>query len=43
MPYRLKGRKVQVKKSGKWKTLKQHKTKEKAQKHLAALKANTKH
>jgi len=42
MPYRLKGKAVQVqRKSGVWHTLKTHKTLNMARKHLRALKINT--
>jgi hypothetical protein len=43
MPYRLKGKAVQVqRKSGVWHTLKSHKTMNMAKKHLKALRINVK-
>jgi hypothetical protein len=42
MPYRLKGKSVQVERSnGIWRTIKTHKTLKMAQKHLKALRINT--
>lgn len=45
MPYRLSddGLAVQVKRGGRWVTLKKHPSKKAALKHLAALKLNTEH
>jgi hypothetical protein len=44
MPYRLKGKAVQVqRKSGVWHTLKIHSTLNMARKHLQALKANVRY
>jgi len=46
MPYRISPKNktvVQVKKNNRWTKLKKHPSKEKARKHLAALKINVKH
>jgi hypothetical protein len=43
MPYRLRGNTVEVSRSKGWTPLKTHRSKEMAQKHLAALQANVKH
>lgn len=43
MPYRRKGKRVQVKRNGKWVTLKTHVSVEKAKRHERALRANVKH
>ena len=43
MPYRLRGNTVEVSRSKGWAPLKTHRTREMAQKHLAALKKNVKH
>lgn len=43
MPYRRRGKIVQVKRSGRWVTLKVHKSIAAAIKHLRALHANVKH
>ena len=43
MPYRRVDTKVQVKKTGRWETLKTHPTVKAAEKHLMALKINVKH
>ncbi len=43
MPYRRVDTQVQVKKSGRWVTLKTHSTVKKAKAHLAALHANVEH
>ena len=43
MPYRLRGNTVEVSRSKGWAELKTHRTREMAQKHLAALKKNVKH
>ena len=43
MPYRLRGNTVEVSRSKGWVELKTHRTREMAQKHLAALKSNVKH
>lgn len=40
MPYKVKGKVVYVKKSGRWRKLKAHKTARAARAHLAALRAN---
>lgn len=40
MPYRRRGKQVQVKKGGAWRTLKTHRTVAQAQAHLAALNIN---
>lgn len=42
MPYRRKGRKVQVKKRGRWRTLYTHKTAAKAERQRRAIYANVK-
>ena len=43
MPYKRVGKKVMVKKLGRWQALKTHPSEEKAQKHLIALKINVEH
>ena len=43
MPYRRVDTKVQVKKSGRWETLKTHPTVKKAEAHLIALRINVQH
>lgn len=42
MPYKLSGKSVMVLRNGKWVILKTHPSREKARKHLAALKINVK-
>ncbi len=43
MPYRARGRVVQVLRNGRWVTLKVHPTPEKARRHAAALNINVRH
>lgn len=43
MPYRMKGNSVQVKKGGKWRTLKSYRTRKKALAYFRALQANVRH
>jgi len=43
MPYRIRGKTVEVKRSWGWGDLKTHPTAEKARKHLTALKRNVGH
>jgi len=43
MPYRIRGKTVEVSRPKGWTPLKTHRSKEMAQKHLAALKSNVKH
>ena len=40
MPYRRRGKEIQVKKAGKWQMVKRHKSVFAAKRHLAALKIN---
>jgi len=40
MPYRRQGKKVQIKKLGRWETLKRHESVQRAEEHLAALRIN---
>ena len=43
MPYRIRGNAVEVSRPKGWVELKTHRSKEMAQKHLAALKTNVRH
>jgi hypothetical protein len=43
MPYRVRGNTVEVSRAKGWVELKTHRSKEMAQKHLAALKRNVRH
>ena len=43
MPYKTSGTKVLVKRGGKWRVLKTHKTEAEAKRHCKALNANVKH
>jgi hypothetical protein len=43
MPYRLRGKRIEVKRPQGWRTLKTHRTLQAAKRHLKALKANVKH
>ncbi len=43
MPYRIRGKAVEVSRPKGWVTIKVHRSKEMAQKHLAALKQNVRH
>jgi len=43
MPYRIRGNTVEVSRAKGWVELKTHRSKEMAQKHLAALKTNVRH
>jgi hypothetical protein len=43
MPYKASGKRVMVKRGGKWVTLKTHKTEGQAKAHAAALNANVSH
>jgi len=43
VPYRLRGKTVEVKRPGGWKKLKAHPTVKAAMQHLHALRANVKH
>tara|TARA_B100000949_G_scaffold220149_1_gene219883 strand:- start:657 stop:809 length:153 start_codon:yes stop_codon:yes gene_type:complete len=43
MPYRIDGNTVEVLRSDGWKTLKTHRSKKLAERHLKALKLNVKH
>jgi hypothetical protein len=43
VPYRIRGKVVEVSRPGGWVTLKAHRSEEMAKKHIAALKSNVRH